>query len=369
MGKFIITVIMGLCAFQVKAFDSEIKEISLLDGEKIEARLCLPKEAVKTLVFTVHGTGPYTYLTKRTGFNYYDVLAEGFCEQGVGFFSYNRRGVEIGETPPLFDIIDSIKYAKYLPNQEAEDIEIMINFLREDKRFKDCKIILYGISEGTIIASMVAERKNVKVDALFLHGYAHENMYDIIKWQNTGGGVMILVNSIFDLNGDEAVSQQEYEREDSVLSQYRAYLFPEMEFNSIDVVKNGMLDIKDINKMRSSFDELLMNKISVADGPWIWNNYVRITIGWLQEHFALEPNKSRLLRIDIPIHIFHGADDANVPVKNVYDLEFRFNVSGKKNLTINVFDKHNHDLNFQDWITKKEYSKGFQTIFKTAKTI
>ncbi len=59
---------------------------------------------------------------------------------------------------------------------------------------------------------------------------------------------MILVNSIFDLNGDESISQQEYEREDSVLSQYRAYLFPQMEFNSIDVVKNGMLDIKDINK-------------------------------------------------------------------------------------------------------------------------
>ena len=87
MEKFIITVIMGLCAFQVKAFDSEIKEISLLDGEKIEARLCLPKEAVKTIVFTVHGTGPYTYLTKRAGFNYYDVLAEGFCEQGVGFLA------------------------------------------------------------------------------------------------------------------------------------------------------------------------------------------------------------------------------------------------------------------------------------------
>ena len=369
MLNYIITIILGLCLFQANAFDAEIKEINLSDGEKIKARLCLPEDSVKTIVFTVHGTGPFTYLTKRVGFNYYDVLAEGFCEQGVGFFSYNRRGVEIGETSPLFDIVDSIKYAKYLPNQEAEDIEVMIKFLRKDKRFKDCKIILYGISEGTIIASMVADRKNVQVDALFLHGYAHDNMYDIIKWQNTGGGVMVLVSSIFDLDGDDAISREEYAREDSVLSKYRAYLFQQADFNTIDVVKDGSLDIKDFNKMRSSYDDLLMGKISEADETWIWNNYVRITIGWLRKHFALEPNKSRLLRIDIPIYIFHGTDDQNVPAKDVYDIESRFIASGKTNLIIKVFDKHNHDLNFQDWITKKEHSEGFQTLFKTAKTI
>ena len=369
MERFIVIIIVGFFVFQAQAFDAEIKEISLSDGEKIEARLCLPEASVKTIVFAVHGTGPFTYLTKRAGFNYYDVLAEGFCEQGVGFFSYNRRGVEIGEIPPLFDTVDSIKYVKYVPSQEAADVEVMINFLRKDKRFKDCKIILYGISEGTIIASMVADKKNVQVDALFLHGYAHDNLYDIIKWQNTGGGVMVLVNSIFDLDGDDAISREEYEREDSVLSKYRTYLFQQADFNTIDVVKDGSLDIKDFNKMRSSFDDLLMGKISEADETWIWNNYMRVTIGWLREHFALEPNKSRLLRIEIPIYIFHGTDDQNVPAKGVYDIESRFIASGKTNLTIHVFDKHNHDLNFQDWLIKKEYSEGFQSLFKTAKNI
>ncbi|MDD2565151.1 MAG: alpha/beta hydrolase, partial [Salinivirgaceae bacterium] len=285
------------------------------------------------------------------------------------FFSYNRRGVELGEKPPWFDKVDSVRFAKYLPQQEADDIETMVTFLKKDKRFKNCKIILYGISEGTIIASMVVERGNVKVDALFLHGYAHENIYDIIKWQNTGEGVMVMINSIFDIDGDNVISHEEYEREDSVLTQYRAYLFPNMEFDAIDIVKDGVVDIKDINKMRSSFDKILMDKIIETDETWIWNNYVRITIGWLREHFALEPNKSRLLRIDIPIYIFHGADDANVPASSVYDIQNRFKVTGKTNLTIRVFEKHNHDLNFQDWITTKEYSEGLQALFKTAKKI
>jgi len=86
-------------------------------------------------------------------------MAEGFCSQGVAFFSYNRRGVEVGDTAPRFDRIDSAKYAKYSPSTEAEDVERMVHVLKKDKRFKDCRIILYGMSEGTIIASMVAERK------------------------------------------------------------------------------------------------------------------------------------------------------------------------------------------------------------------
>jgi pimeloyl-ACP methyl ester carboxylesterase len=348
------------------AFTSEIKTVILSDGEQITARLSLPEEQVNTIVVAVHGTGPNTYLNKRPGFNYYDVLAEGFCKQGVAFFSYNRRGVEIGDTPPMFDKIDSVKFAEYLPYTEAEDIETMVSFLKKDKRFEHCKIILYGISEGTIIASMVADRQKVKIDALLLHGYAHENMFDIIKWQNMGEGVMKMINSIFDKNKDNAVSKEEYEFEDPTLAAYRNYLFSNLSFDSTDVVKDNVIDIKDIRQMRAPFNDALMAKIAENDGAWIWQNYVKISIGWLREHFALEPNKTRLLRINIPIHIFHGTEDANVPVESVYDLESRFKVCKKSNLTIHIFDKHNHDLNFQDWITNKEFSDGLQAIFNTS---
>ena len=80
------------------AFQPEMKTITLNDGEKVLTRLCLPEGPVKTIVFAIHGTGPNTYLNKRSGFNFYDVMAEGFCSQGVAFFSYNRRGVEVGDT-------------------------------------------------------------------------------------------------------------------------------------------------------------------------------------------------------------------------------------------------------------------------------
>jgi len=297
----------------------------------------LPENEVKTIVFCIAGTGPITYLTKRATFNYFDELANGFCNERIAFFTYNRRGCKTNEVPPLFVEVDSVKYAKYTPIQEAEDIEAMIAFLQKDSRFAGCKVLLYGISEGTIIASLVAERKVVPVYALLLHGYAHENMYDIILWQNKGHGVMIMANSIFDKDGDKAISKEEYEAEKEVVIRYKTYMFQNMSFDSLDVVKNGFINIHDIEKMRMSFHEELIKRITNNDWLWIRSNYFNITPQWFKSHFRLEPNKTRLLRLNMPIHIFHGTEDANVPVESVYDLQVRFGACNKTNLTIHIF--------------------------------
>jgi pimeloyl-ACP methyl ester carboxylesterase len=363
--------ILAACLTGINAysFTSEIKTVKLNDGEEIKGRLCLPDNEVKTIVFCIHGTGPGTWLTKRPTFNFYDELAKGFCEQGLAFFTYNRRGCEIGDTPPLFVDVDSVKYAKYTPLQEAEDVEKMIFSLMEDPRFKNSKIILYGMSEGTVIAPIVAERSNVRIDALLLHGYAHDNMFDIIKWQTEGHGLMIAADAIFDENSDRRISKEEYEDSSGKKEAQRGYFFQNIPFDSLDVVKDGFLDIEDIRKMRMPFHHYLMKCITEDNYRWIKNNYFNVTPRWCKSHFELEANKTRLMRINIPIHVFHGTDDASVPVENVYDLQSRFNVCNKTNLFIYVFEKHNHDLNFLDWLSNKQWSEGLKTIFRVAKSI
>lgn len=367
MKQIIISLSVLLISINAFAFIPEVKTILLNDGEVIEARLCLPENEVRTIVFCISGTGPTTYLTKRATFNFFDELANGFCNEGMAFFTYNRRGCETNDVPPFFVDVDSIKYAKYTPLQEAEDVEAMITFLRKDKRYASCKILLYGQSEGTIIASLVADRKVVDIDALLLHGYAHENMYDIILWQNKGHGVMILANSIFDKDGDNAISKEEYESEEEVIVQQKKYIYQNMPFESLDIVENGVIDINDIEKMRMPFHEELMKRVTNNDWLWIRSNYFNITPQWFKSHFELEPNKTRLLRLDIPIHIFHGTEDANVPVESIFDLKERFDICNKKNLSIHILEKHNHDLNFQNWLTRKEWSEGFSQLFSVAK--
>ena len=97
MKQVIISLFLFLLSSSTFAFIPEIKTIPLNDGEIIEARLCLPENEVKTIIFYISGTGPTTYLTKRPTFNFFDELANGFCNEGMAFFTYNRRGCKLAK--------------------------------------------------------------------------------------------------------------------------------------------------------------------------------------------------------------------------------------------------------------------------------
>lgn len=375
MCKKIILLLIITVFFNTYIFGAEIIKIKLNDGESLVGRLSLPKDSsnVKLLVLFIPGTGPNTYLNKRKiggiEFNYYDLFANEFNKRGIGLFTYNTRGVEIGDAPPYYDKIDSAKYAKYLPLNEAKDIEAVVSQFKKDKRFTNSKIALLGWSEGTIIASMVADRKNVKIDALLFAGYANDNLFDIIKWQYSGKASIINIRKYFDTNHDNVISKSEYESTEKGATYFRINVFKNADFNSMDIVKDSIIDYKDFKEMNAGIYNKLIAEIDSSNDSWIWNNYFRVTSKWLKEHFHLEANKTRLLRIDIPIYIFHGIDDGNVPVEGVYDIKSRFEKANKRNLQCFEFEGHNHDLNYTDWPFKKIISKGLTSIFNTAELL
>ena len=104
------------------------------------------------------------------------------------------------------------------------------------------------------------------------------------------------------------------------------------------------------------------------DADWIWDYYFRITPEWFDEHFCLEANKTRLPRLKLPIHIFHGTQDQNLPVDGVRELKARFEMLGKSNLKTYIFDKHDHDLNFLEWIRDNKMPEGIAKIMEVAES-
>lgn len=351
---------------------AEIIKIPLFDGETMTGKLSMPDEAEKAgeIVIYVHGTGPSTYDKRRKAgdreFNYFDLFAREFNKRGVAFFTYNKRGVESVDTPPLFEKIDREKFRKVVPSIEIKDLGALIAYLRKDRRLKRAKVVLLGWSEGSVIASMVADDRKNKIDALFLAGYVHDNMKDVMKWQNLGGSAMVNIRPAFDKNKDGTISRAEYESDEPRPAAFRKNRFQNTKFELLDVNKDEKLDATDFGLLNKTRYDAIFAAIERGDEDWIWNNYFHISMPWLKEHFALEANKDRLPRLKVPIYIFHGEDDPNCPVEGVYDLRAGFDKAGKKNLHEFVFKGHNHDLNYTEWLFKNEMPEGIKKMMETA---
>lgn len=372
MRTCLILLITLVCS---RSFGSELVTVKLADGEILTGKLDTPvgSEAIKELVVFVHGTGPNTYLNHRkfgkTEFNYFDLFATEFTKRGIAFFTYNRRGVSLGNKPPYYDSIDSEKYKKYLPSIEPDDLATVINQLRKQKRLKKTKVVLLGWSEGTILAAMMAEQRKTKIDAIFLAGYCNGTVIDAIKWQYSGSSSMQNIREYFDTNDDMQISQAEYESENEKASMFRKKGFKDAKFADLDVNKDNNITREDFGIIAQPRLKAIMDAYEKGDQEWIWKNYFRVTIDWLKEHDHLEPNSSRLLRIKIPIFIFHGDGDANVPLEGALDIQKRFEKEGKSNLQLFTFRNHDHNLNYAEWPQKQVISEGISKIFEVAEKI
>jgi pimeloyl-ACP methyl ester carboxylesterase len=216
---------------------------------------------------------------------------------------------------------------------------------------------------------MVADDAKNKVAALMLAGYANDNLRDVIEWQNSGASSMINIRSYFDSNHDNSISKAEYESDAKAASSFRTQAFGGAAFDLLDVNKDNAITALDFGLLNKTRYQAILDAIERSDDEWIWKNYFHVTSAWLKEHFALEANKSRLLRLKMPIYIFHGEDDGNCPVEGVYDLRARFDKESKKNLREVVFKNHNHDLNYLDWVKKGVISEGLEKLFQTAESL
>ena len=354
---------------------AEIVKVPLFDGETLTGKLHLPAGLLKVneIVIYIPGTGPATYDNHRKfgalELNYFDYFAEEFNRRGIAFFSYNKRGVEMGTDPPMYDKVDRDKYRKAVPSIEVRDIASVIANLRKMPSLKSARVVLLGWSEGTVLAAMAAEDKRNKVHALFLNGYVHDNMADVIKWQNMGGSAMVNLGAALDADKNGSISRAEYDSEDKPAAAFRTGQLRGVKFDQLDVSKDDAITANDFAVIQKPRYDTILDAYARGDEDWIWKNYFRVSIPWLKEHFALEANKDRLLRLNMPIYIFHGELDANCPVEGVLDLRKRFDKARKKNLHESIFERHNHDLNFVDWVLKKEMPEGVRKMFETAETL
>ncbi len=360
--------------FHAEASD-QILTITGFDGMQFNGRLRLPAGPVDTLVIFVNGSGPNTYdnhrkLGESQEFSYFDLFSQQCNQRNIGFFSYNTRGVTLGEDPPLYQTIDKNEYMTYLPSNEIQDIASIIETLHALPRLSKTRIILLGWSSGTMISPRVALVRPDAVDALVLAGYVNTTMDDVLAWQQSGESSIIFYRQYFDDNQDLSISHEELEKDPYGILPALG-INTETAFSQLDITMDGQITSEDFKLMLAPGFEQMKKAILEGDDQWLENNYsVFLTSGWFIDYRNnMPPNSEVLPKLTLPIHIFHGVLDRNVPVQGVRDIKNTFDQLGKNNLTIHIFPGHDHDLNYLLYPQTGEIPKGLEELFNTLATL
>lgn len=344
----------------------EALTIPSFDAYPLEGRLYLPSDqSPRALVIYVNGSGPNTnqntrQLSADATFSYFDLVASGFNEVGAAFLSYSTRGVTASDTPPFYHTVDPQAYQTYLPEHSVQDVAAIVRTLRTDSRLHDCPIYLLGWSEGTMIAPKVAQL--VPVDGLLLAGYVNGTMQQVLDWQQTGGSSMVTYCLYFDADGDGRVSQAEYENDRYGVRP--ALGLEQVAFSELDADGDGQLTASDFAALLAPSRQALYDAITHSDDAWLAKNYpVRLTSAWFHAHSHFTPNRDMLTELDLPIVIFQGQADANVPVQDTLDIQAQFTALGKDNLTVHLYPNVDHDLNFASYLSTGVWPQAWRDLF------
>lgn len=347
---------------------SQVLDIPTYDGHSFQGRLCLPQgeETVDQVVIYVNGTGINTYLNDRLSdpyrFRYFDYFADRLAQQGAAFFSYNTRGVQLSDQAPFY-AVDWDVYGTYTPQNIAKDVASMVDQLRAQPALKDAEIYLLGWSEGAIIAPLAVAEEGVEVDGLLLAGYPNDNMAEILEWQMDGPQTLFVYTIYFDIPGSDSITKEQFQADPL---QVLDTLFNGLTFEDIDVNGDGIIDVDDFSgNLHAQLHQQLLAAVERDDTQWIRDNFMELPAGWFRAHFDLGKTEDILVQVtDVPIHIFHGTYDLNCPVQGAYDVKARFDALGlADNLSLHVFDDHNHDLNYDYWLATGVDSEGCLAIF------
>src|SRR5215471_16479373 len=145
------------------------------DGYAMFGKLTLPtSNTAHPVVIYVQTAEAGTVDVKRANgrggtFNYFDLYRAKLPEMNVAFFSYEGRGVRMGDKPPNYDSIDWDIYNTSTLENKVRDIMTAVQVVRKQSGIDPRRIFLMGASEGTLLAAEAASRLPDQIGGLIMY--------------------------------------------------------------------------------------------------------------------------------------------------------------------------------------------------------
>lgn len=338
-------------------FTDIVLTFAATDGTALEAKLSIPAGATAPVpvVYHLHGAGPRNFDhamryvdadgKRKTG-RFYDYYAHEVTRRGLAFFRMSKRGCT-AEIPSGRPLVDRPVFSTATPTVLLDDYTRGLEALRQRPEIDARKIILSGASEGTRLGPELALRSPEGIIGLALAGYAADNAHDIVVWQNTVGPWRNMIKRI-PAAADGVLTKEEHTTAAAIEPQ----LATTLPFASIDTNADGIVNEAEFAGLTRPRLDAILKAVEERNDELIWQAVVNLTSAYLLEGWDGPPNHATLVKIDLPIAIYHGDLDGACRVEGVQETAAAFRAAGKTNLAVHLYEGHDHDLNWT-WQTSK----------------
>jgi pimeloyl-ACP methyl ester carboxylesterase len=336
------------------------------DGRDLFGILTLPEGrkplAIVVYVQTAEGATVHMKRPKGRGatFNYFDLYREKLPAMDVGFFSYEGRGIRMGDEPPRFEKIDWPVFDTGTLDNKVRDALSAIQAVKKREALAAVRIFLMGASEGTLLAVEAASRAPQEVAALVLYGVLATNMRENFRYIMSDGA-FLQYRIQFDASADGRISKAEFEADPK---KFRARALRNAPFSVFDKDGDGWFTAEELCLHTKPYlDAIAAEDFEVLQAWAKTSAAVAVPNGWFKDHFAHQPLWTFLANLDIPVGFFHGALDTNTPIASVRKLEKEAKSAGKTKFRFAYFEDLDHTLDIADWFTEGRMPAGHEAIF------
>jgi pimeloyl-ACP methyl ester carboxylesterase len=276
------------------------------DGVVMFGRLVLPTSAKpRAIVVYVQTAEGMTIDVKRPlgdgkTYNYFDLYRVELAKRGIGFFSYEGRGIRMGDTPPRYEKIDRDVFNTGTLDNKVTDVLSAVETIRKQPGLGETPVFLMGASEGTLIAAEAASRNPASVQGLILYGTLASNMKKNFAFICSDGDFMRARPLDRDNNG--SVTKEEWE---SVIKDKNVGI------DRVDLNGDGSFTVDDVRITNKKLLDAVENNDFATLNAWGKSDAPAVTLPdkWFEDHFAHAEIWTFLKGLDVPVGIFHGDRD------------------------------------------------------------
>jgi uncharacterized protein len=341
------------------------------DGTPLEGKLTVPADAKGPfpVVYHLPGAGaknydnPVAQYRDADGqiriYRFYDFYSHELARRGLAFFRMSKRGCTV--EPSGRPQVDRKVFSKTTPGILLDDYAKGLDALRERKEIDRNRMVLSGTSEGTRLAPELALRSSAGIVGIILTGYVEDDQHDVVVWQNTVGPWRN-IQKLIPAAADGALTRAEYDaavKEDASVA-------TQLPFATFDPDADGLVTAAEVARVIRPRLDAILKAVDDGNDDLIWQLVVNLSAAYLREGWGGEPNHVTLLKLDIPVAIFHGEVDGTTRVEGVRETEAAFRAAGKTNLTVHLYPGHDHDLNWTMQTSANGGPKPYQDAFAFA---